>query len=177
VKSALVVIDMLNTYDHEDAEVLRESVREALPAMRRLLDRAQHDPVPVVYVNDNSGDWAAGRPELVERALAGSAPELVEPIAPGERSWFIAKARHSIFYQTQLEYLLREQEVDRIVLLGQVTEQCILYSALDAYVRHFDVAVPRDAVAGIYEDLGDAALRMMQRNMRADITTAADCRL
>jgi CBS-domain-containing membrane protein len=51
-----------------------------------------------------------------------------------------------------------------LVITGQVTEQCILYSALDAYVRHFDVVVPRDAVAHIHSDLADAALRT---NMRA----------
>ena len=61
------------------------------------------------------------------------------------------------------------------MLVGQVTEQCILYSALDAYVRHFAVAVPCDAVAGIHDDLADAALRMMERNMRADVCAAQDC--
>jgi hypothetical protein len=36
-------------------------------------------------------------------------------------------------------------------------------------VRHFSVCVPSDAVAPIDRDLGEAALRMMQRNMRAEI--------
>lgn len=175
--SALIVVDMLNAYDHEDADLLLGSVRKALPAMQRLVERARHEEVPIVYVNDNYGDWSACRPELVERAVAGRAPDLVEPIAPGEGTWFITKARHSVFYETQLEYLLREQEIERIVLVGQVTEQCILYSALDAYVRRFAVAVPRDAVAAIHADLADAALRMMGRNMRADITDADDCEL
>jgi nicotinamidase-related amidase len=177
VKSALIVVDMLNSYDHEDAEVLVESVREALPPMLRLVERARREDVPVVYVNDNHGDWGAGRPELLERAIAGCARDLVEPIAPADGTWFIAKARHSIFYETQLEYLLREQEVERVVLVGQVTEQCILYSALDAYVRHFAVAVPRDAVAGIHPGLTDCALQMMKRNMRADVVDADDCEL
>ena len=175
MKSALIVVDMLNTYDHEDADVLVESVREVLPAIQRLVERARRDDLPVVYVNDNHGDWGAGRPELLERAMAGRAGELVEPIAPAEGTWFISKARHSIFYETQLEYLLREREVERVVLVGQVTEQCILYSALDAYVRHFAVAVPRDAVAGIHSDMADCALRMMQRNMQADVVEADDC--
>ena len=176
MKSALIVVDMLNEYDHEDADVLVGAVRDVLPAMKRLIERAQAEGVPVVYVNDNYGDWGAGRPELVERAVAGRARDLVEPVAPTDGTWFIAKARHSIFYETQLEYLLREQEIDRVVLIGQVTEQCILYSALDAYVRHFDVAVPRDAVAGIHPDMADCALRMMERNMRADVVDADDCR-
>ena len=177
MKSALIVVDMLNEYDHEDAEVLVANVRAALPAMRELVERGAAEGVPVVYVNDNYGDWSAGRPEIVERAIAGKARDLVEPIAPEEGTWFISKARHSIFYETQLEYLLREQEIDRVVLIGQVTEQCILYSALDAYVRHFSVAVPCDAVAGIHDDLADAALRMMERNMRAEVVAAEACRL
>ncbi|HEV2785991.1 MAG TPA: isochorismatase family cysteine hydrolase [Solirubrobacteraceae bacterium] len=177
MKSAVIVIDMLNEYDHEDADVLVESVREALPAMRRLVERAHSEGTPVVYVNDNYGDWAAGRPELIERAVSGRAGEVVEPIAPADGTWFIAKARHSIFYETQLEYLLREQEIERIVLVGQVTEQCILYSALDAYVRRFEVAVPRDAVAGIQAELAASALQMMEHNMSAEIVDADDCEL
>jgi nicotinamidase-related amidase len=177
VTSAVLVIDMLNPYEHEDADRLVASVRDVLPAIRELLRRAREQDVPIVYVNDNHGDWSACRPELVERALRGRAPELVEPIAPPPDVGFVVKARHSIFYQTQLEYLLRQEEIERVVLVGQVTEQCILYSALDAYVRHFAVAVPRDAVAHIHADLADAALQMMRRNMRADVCKAAECTL
>jgi nicotinamidase-related amidase len=177
MNSAVLVVDMLNPYDHEDADRLVASVRDALPAMCQLLERARAQEVPIVYVNDNHGDWSACRPQLVERALEGRAPELVEPIAPPADVGFLVKARHSIFYQTQLAYLLGQEEVERIVLVGQVTEQCILYSALDAYVRHLAVAVPRDAVAHIHTDLADAALQMMERNMRADVCKAAECNL
>jgi nicotinamidase-related amidase len=75
-----------------------------------------------------------------------------------------------VFYETQLDYLLRQSEIRQVVLTGQVTEQCILYSALDAYVRHYEVVIARDAVAEIHGDLADAALRMMERNMRATVT-------
>jgi nicotinamidase-related amidase len=177
MRSAVVVVDMLNPYEHEDSELLMDAVREALPAMRKLVQRAREEDVPLVWVNDNHGDWSACRPELVQRALHGRAPELVEPIVPPDDVAFVVKARHSIFYETQMEYLLRQLEVERIVLVGQVTEQCILYSALDAYVRHIAVAVARDGVAAIHDDLAAAALRMMERNMSADVADAADCPL
>ena len=77
----------------------------------------------------------------------------------------------------QIEYILRQEEIDRVVLTGQVTEQCILYSALDAYVRHFGVVVPRDACAPIHDDLAEAALRMMQINMSAEVVDAGSVRL
>jgi nicotinamidase-related amidase len=73
-----------------------------------------------------------------------------------------------------LEYLLGQKEIDHLVLVGQVTEQCILYSALDAYVRHFHVTVPPDGVACIHENLAEAALEMMELNMRAELTPVTD---
>ena len=174
--TALVVVDMLNTYEHDDAETLTDSVREALPNIADLIERAtDRDDVEVVYVNDLYGQWNAGRAELLERVMQGSYRELVEPVAPAEDAIFVVKARHSIFFETPLEYMLRQQGIEKLVLAGQVTEQCILYSALDAYIRHMDVVVPRDAVAHIHPDLAEAALRMMEVNMRAELVPAADC--
>jgi nicotinamidase-related amidase len=172
--TALLVIDMLNTYEHEDAEQLMDSVRDALPALRRIVERARDADVATIYVNDNHGDWASGRSELTQAALRGASPDLVEPVTPPEGSILLTKARHSAFYETQLEYLLHEQGIDRVVLTGQVTEQCILYSALDAYVRKFAVVIPEDAVAGIRPDLARAALEMMELNMHADVLRADD---
>jgi nicotinamidase-related amidase len=171
--TALVVIDMLNPYDHEDADVLAENVAAIVDPLAALIARSSDDDAGVVYVNDNYGDFAASREDLVKGALAGRHPELVEPILPPEDADFLVKVRHSAFYATPLAYLLRQREVDTLVLAGQVTEQCILYSALDAYVRHFPLRVARDAVASIDPELGDAALRMMERNMRAEIVGAA----
>lgn len=47
----------------------------------------------------------------------------------------------------------------RLVLCGQVTEQCVLCSALDAHIRNVPTAVAPDAVAPIHRDLANAALR------------------
>jgi nicotinamidase-related amidase len=174
--SALIVLDMLNPYDHRDAARLTASVERAIGPLRGLLERARgRDDVRVLYVNDNHGDFTADRRDLVRRALDGTRPDLVEPVVPPDDCAFLAKVRHSAFYGTPLEYLLAREGVEEVVLAGQVTEQCVLYTALDAYVRHFRIKVVRDAVAHIHEDLGAAALRMMDLNMRAEIVTAAAC--
>jgi nicotinamidase-related amidase len=168
-KTALVVIDMINTYDHKDAELLIPSAAGVVPVLTGLLRRARERDVPVIYVNDNFGEWRSHHGELLDKALAGPHAGLVEPLRPDDASLFVLKARHSIFFDTPLEYLLRQQGIERLVLCGQVTEQCVLYSSLDAHIRHFDVVVPRDAVAHIHPDLADAALRMMERNMAARV--------
>jgi nicotinamidase-related amidase len=176
-RTALLVIDMLNPYEHDDADRLAESVRAAVPQVAALIERARDREMPIVWVNDNYGDWNASAQKLVGAALDGRHPDLVEPVLPADDEMFVLKTRHSVFFSTPLEYLLETIDVGRIVLAGQVTEQCILYSAVDGYVSHFEVAVPPDGVAHIYEHLAKSSLEMMERNMHAEIVAARDLRL
>ncbi|MFF9768663.1 cysteine hydrolase family protein [Streptomyces sp. NPDC014636] len=173
-KSALIVIDMINTYEHKDAELLIPSAESVVPVMADLLRRARRRAAPVIYVNDNFGEWRSHHGEVLKHALASPHAHLVEPLKPDEDSLFVLKARHSVFFETPLEYLLRQQGTDQLVLTGQVTEQCVLYSALDAHIRHFQVVVPKDAVAHIHADLARAALQMMERNMGARVCRSED---
>ncbi|MFD7433677.1 cysteine hydrolase family protein [Streptomyces sp. NPDC059861] len=173
-KTALAVIDMINRYDHKDAELLIPSAETVVPVIADLIRRARRQAVPVIYVNDNFGEWRSHHGELLEHALEGPHADLVAPLQPDTDSLFVLKARHSIFYETPLHYLLQQQGITRLVLSGQLTEQCVLYSALDAHIRHYEVIVPRDAVAHIHPDLAGAALRMMERNMDARICESRD---
>jgi nicotinamidase-related amidase len=173
---AVLVIDMLNTYDHEDAELLVPNVAEIVDPMAGLISRARdHDDVDLIYVNDNFGNFTADFDDILDAALHGDRPDLVRPIAPEEGCLRLLKVRHSAFYSSSLDYLLRRLETRKLILTGQVTEQCILYTALDAYVRHFDVVVVPDAVAHIDPELSDAALSMMHKNMHAEIVPAEKC--
>jgi nicotinamidase-related amidase len=174
--TAVLVIDMLNAYRHEDAELLIPNVADIIDPLVGIIAKAQQrDDVDLIYVNDNYGDFTAEFSDIVAAALDGERPDLVEPIVPVKGCRMLTKVRHSVFYATALDYLLGRLETERLILTGQVTEQCILYSALDAYVRHLSVVVPPDAVAHIDPELGDAALKMMHRNMSAEIVPAAKC--
>lgn len=167
---------MMNSYQHPDAELLIPNVDKIIDPLTDLVRRAREsDDVALIYVNDNYGDFTAEFADIVDSACHGARPDLVEPIVPAKGSRLMTKVRHSAFYSTSLAYLLNRLGTERLVLTGQVTEQCILYSALDAYVRHFQVVIPTDAVAHIDEELGAAACKMMERNMSADLTTAANC--
>jgi len=174
--TAVLVIDMLNAYRHEDAELLTANVTDIIDPLVGIIGTArERDDVDLIYVNDNYGDFTADHDDIVRSALEGARPDLVEPIVPDDQCRFLPKVRHSAFYATPLAYLLGRLETKRLILTGQVTEQCILYTALDAYVRHLPMVVPPDAVAHIDAELGKAALKMMERNMSAEIVPAADC--
>lgn len=174
--TAVLVTDMMNSYEHPDADKLTPNVAKIIDPLAKLVQCAhESDDIDLVYVNDNYGDFTAEFSDIVRSACEGARPELVEPIVPPEGSRVLTKVRHSAFYSTALAYLLGRLETKRLILTGQVTEQCILYTALDAYVRHIPVVIPPDAVAHIDADLGNAALKMMQQNMAAELTSAAEC--
>ncbi|MGV0848757.1 cysteine hydrolase family protein [Mycolicibacterium phlei] len=174
--TAVLVIDMMNTYRHPDADKLAPHVAEIIDALAQLVAEARdRDDVELIYVNDNYGDFSAEFSDIVAAALEGERPDLVAPVVPEKGCRLMTKVRHSAFYATSLAYLLGQLKPERVILTGQVTEQCILYTALDAYVRHFPVVVPPDAVAHIEPGLGDAALTMMRTNMSAELIPAAEC--
>ncbi|MBO3750743.1 cysteine hydrolase [Streptosporangiaceae bacterium NEAU-GS5] len=174
--TAVVVMDMLNTYDHDDAELLAMNVEPMVPSLSELIQRARTtEGVQLVFVNDSHGDFTATRDDIVARALTGRRPDLVKPLLPIDDCAFLPKVRHSAFFGTPLEYLLRRERIETVVLAGQVTEQCVLYSALDAYIREFAVRVASNCVAAIHSNLGKAALEMIERNMRGEVRPAEAC--
>jgi nicotinamidase-related amidase len=174
--TAVLVVDMFNTYQHPDAEKLIPNVAEIIEPLTDLVVRAHRsDDVDLVYVNDNYGDFSAEFSDIVHSARHGARPDLVNPIAPPKGCRVVTKVRHSAFYSTPVAYLLNRLGTKRLILTGQVSEQCILYTALDAYVRHIPVVIPTDAVAHLDAELGAAALTMMERNMSAELTLAGNC--
>ena len=80
--TALVVTDVLNPYEHDDADVLAESAAVATPVIAELIERARERELDVIYVNDNHGEWNIAPDELGELAMRGRRPDLVEPLLP-----------------------------------------------------------------------------------------------
>jgi nicotinamidase-related amidase len=170
----LLVVDMISDYAFPDAEQVTANVERAVPAIRRAREIADVAGVRVVYVNDVLDDWRCSRPATLRRALEGERPDLVDPIAPRDDDAFFFKGRHSAFYGTLLAHYLHATDTDRVVFAGQVTEQCILYSAHDAHVREYDVTILRDGVAALDDAQGEAALEMLRDNVHAEIVDADD---
>ena len=75
---------------------------------------------------------------------------------------------HSGFFSTTLEIFLERLHVQRLVIVGFAADICVLYTANDAYMRDFKVAVPSDCVASETERQYRFALEHMTKRLRAD---------
>jgi len=159
VKDALLVVDVVSEFDHEDGDRLLASFRERLHGVRDALTAARAKRLPVIYVNDMHGRWNGDAPGLVRAALDGAGGDVVAALAPEDGEAFLLKPRYSAFDHTALELLLRELEVERLLLAGGATEACIVQTGIDARELGFKVTIVAGACATIDGELERLSLR------------------
>jgi len=146
---ALLVVDMISTWDFPGAEKIVAPAAAIAPRLGALRRRCVRAGVPVIYVNDNRGRWRSEFRALVRASIAESATgaAIAEHLQPGDDDYSVLKPKHSAFYATPLDLLLRHLRVDRLVIGGVASDQCIVMSAAEAKMRDYDVIVPRDCIA------------------------------
>ena len=174
-KTALLIIDMISDFDFEDRQRL---LRNALPAARnilRLKKRARAARIPTIYVNDNFGQWRSDFRQLVHRCRneAVRGEPIARQLMPDEQDYFVLKPANSGFFSTPLQTLLQLIGVETIVLTGVSSHQCVLFTAADAYVRNYQLVVPRDCVAASNAKDNELALRYFKTVLKADVHSSS----
>jgi nicotinamidase-related amidase len=77
MKDALLLVDVVNDFRHEDGEALLTSLRTRQPRLVQALARSRGS-IPVVYANDDWGRWDGNTPRMAGDAIAqGLGGELV----------------------------------------------------------------------------------------------------
>jgi nicotinamidase-related amidase len=84
--------------------------------------------------------------------------EVIAALAPAAGELVIDKNTSSAFNSTGFEWLLRNLEVETLVLAGMATDMCVETTARDAADRGFNVIVVEDATATFFEHHHRAAL-------------------
>lgn len=173
---AVLLIDVINDLEFPGADRLLPYALAAADAAAALKGRARSAGVPVVYVNDNFGRWRSDFTAVVDHCLHDGCRgrPLAEKLRPGEDDYFVLKPKHSGFYSTVLDLLLEHLEAHTLVLAGLTADNCVLFTAGDAYLRDYKLFVPADCVASIDPDANRRALDHMQRVLKADIRPAAE---
>ncbi len=143
---ALLIVDVINDLDFPEAEQLLRFVPEFTQRLARLKERARAAGVPAIYVNDNFGRWRSDVNALVGHCRASRAAEMVDRLQPAEDDYFVFKPKHSGFFSTTLDTLLRYLGARRLIITGIAGNFCVLFTANDAYMRDYELIVPEDCI-------------------------------
>jgi nicotinamidase-related amidase len=144
VPFALLLIDVLTTFQFPDGDAILQGALTIRDSLVRLKARARKVGIPVLYVNDNFGDWRSEKEVLMGRCLEAKGAQFVKPLLPDSEDYFVLKPMHSAFYMTPLEVLLKHLEVETLILTGLTSNSCITITAHDANMRGFDIYIPPD---------------------------------
>jgi nicotinamidase-related amidase len=174
--AALLLIDVINDLDSPEGEqLLRFAVpmAEKIAALKR---RARRAGIPCVYVNDNFGRWRSDFRATVEhcRREGSRGRAMVELLAPAADDYFVLKPKHSGFFQTTLDTLLRHLGARTLILTGVCSNICVFLTAADAHMRDYRLCVPTDCVASCTGTDNGHALDQMRRVFKADVRLSAE---
>lgn len=167
---ALLLIDVINDLEFEGGERLLPRALPMAKKLARLVERARAAHVPVIYVNDNFGRWRSDFRAQVRHCLDDDVRgrPVVELLRPRDDDYFVLKPKHSAFFATALETLLQALETQSLVLTGLAGDNCVLFTAHDAYMRDYRLAVPSDCIASESPTSNAWALRHMARFLKVD---------
>lgn len=175
-RTALFLVDVINDMDFEGSEALvalAEPMARRLQALKR---RARAAGMPTIYINDNFGKWRSDFRMLVEHCVNEPVPgrEVARLLKPDEEDYFVLKPKQSAFYGTTLDTLLRDLGTTTVILTGIAGDNCVLFSANDAYMRDLKLFIPSDCVASNSEEENRSALKLMQKVVKADIRPSTE---
>jgi nicotinamidase-related amidase len=177
VPVALLLIDVLTTFQFPDGDAVLTGALAMRDALVRLKARARKVGIPVLYVNDNFGDWRSEKEVLMGRCLEAKGAQFVRPLLPDSEDYFVLKPLHSAFYMTPLEVLLQHLEVEMLILTGLTSNSCITVSAHDANMRGFDIYIPPDCSCARNAEEHNQALAQLQAMAGANLTRSTSLKL
>jgi nicotinamidase-related amidase len=148
-RTILLLVDFINPLEFPAARRLAPRALAAARATAALKARLRSAGVQAVYANDNYGVWQSNFQSVFARCAAagGVSAEMARLLAPLPDDITVLKPRHSAFFATPLQLLLEQLKAERLILAGLATDLCVLFSALDAHVRGYQLWVPRDCAA------------------------------
>jgi nicotinamidase-related amidase len=173
--TALLLIDVVNDLEFDGGDALLGPALQMADHLAALKRRARGAGVPAVYVNDNFGRWRSDLSALLAHCLGEGVRgrPLVERLVPEPDDYFVLKPKHSGFFSTTLDTLLAYLRTRTLILTGLTADNCVLFTASDAYLRDFNVIVPPDCVASIDPRHTRQALDHMHRVLKATLTASA----
>lgn len=177
VPIALLIVDVLTTFDFPDGDAILHNALKMRDALVRLKARARQLAIPVLYVNDNFGDWRSEKEVLIGRCLEGKGKEFVRPLLPDSEDYFVLKPMHSAFFMTPLEVLLQHLQVETLILTGLTSSSCITVTAHDANMRGFNLYIPSDCSTSRSMAEHVSALALLEGMAGARLTPSSSLQL
>ncbi len=172
-KTALIVIDMLVDFVEEKGALVVPGAKDLVPNQAKILKHARDQSLTIVYLADNHMPDDEEFKVWPKHSVAGTrGAEVIDDLAPGDGEKVIPKRRYSGFFGTDLDLTLREAGIADIILMGVLTDICVMYTSADASARGYNVYVVADGTGSTVRENHQFALQHMKDIHNTMVVTA-----
>ncbi|MCS4541619.1 MAG: cysteine hydrolase [Euryarchaeota archaeon] len=173
-KVAIIVIDMLK--DFVTGSLKCDRAVRIISNIKNLLDHARNKNIPIIFSNDHHIPTVDKEFKLWgPHAVAGTeGARVIDELKPNEGGYIINKRRYSGFFETDLDLLLRELDIETVVLTGLHTNICVRHTAADAFFRGYKLIIPEDGVEAFTEEDHKSGIDYLKKIYGAEITTTSE---
>jgi len=169
--NAVLVVDMLRGFWEEGYPLyVGEANRQIIPNIRRLLEEETAKGSHIIFLCDSHAPDDKEFEMFPPHCVRGTEEAEIIPELQQFAHEVIPKTRFSGFYGTNLEERLRALNPDKIIVVGDCTDICVMHTVADARNRDYLVEVPADCVATFDQEAHRYALRHMEKILGALIT-------
>lgn len=162
-----MIIDMLNDFVLKGAPLEVPRAQEIIPRIKEELEKARGAKIPIIYICDaHRRDDPEFKVWPVHAVKGTKGAQIIKELEPHKNDYIILKTTYSGFYRTRLEGLLKKLRIEELIVTGILTNICVLYTAVDALMRGYQVIIPEGCVAGINSDDERFALRQIREILK-----------
>jgi Amidases related to nicotinamidase len=164
---ALLIVDMLKDFIDKGAPLEVPAGRWVVENIAGEIRYHREKKRPIIYICDrhepNDPEFEYWPPHAI-KGTPGA--DVIEALSPKPTDYIIEKTSYSAFFRTNLEQLLKELDIDEVLVCGVLTNICVLYTAVDALMRGIRVIVPETCVAALNETDHKWALRQINEVLK-----------
>lgn len=165
-KTALIIVDMVKDFTDPDGLVFYPQNREILPKIAQVLEKCREKGKLIVFLQHCN---RAGKPDekaasMRPNCIEGTSGIEIDPMLKvNPEDYVIRKRRYSGFFGTDLDLVLRENQIKNAVIIGTKTNCCIRATVTDAFYLNYNPIVIRECVATNSETVNEVHLNDIQK--------------
>ena len=171
--NTVIVVDMQEGFMvPQGALYCGDEAREIIPRLKARVEQEKVDGATIFFTQDShvpdDREFEMFPPHCIE---GSEEEEIVDELAPlTADARIVKKRRYSAFYNTDLADQLAELQPDKVVVMGDCTDICVLHTVSGLRNRDYSVEVPADCVASFDHQQHEWALGHMEKILGAQIT-------
>lgn len=149
--TAVIVVDMINDFCTPGGKMVLPGSESLVAPQLDVVAASRKVGAPVIWVHDSHRNGLRRDREWLKRTVHGEenswGVQIIDGLGARDDEFHINKPRYSSFFQTDLNLILQDMEVTKVVVFGVVTNICVRSTVHDAFFNGYQVVVPADCCA------------------------------